>query len=210
MPPPGELPKYEFQIVKESQMHRRYLTLYNRRIRFPALQSKPEEEHEYDIIGHPQLDFRFVVVFPFHPYTDGRKGGEVTILREHCQGLNDMLFTLPTGGYDPKKHSSHLDAACSELSEEAHLSDGEWVELLAPEHPGIAEVKWCRNRFRPFLCIGPKADETPGQRDAEEFIEVHRVSVAQLRDMVTSTDMLLPTMTTSYMALERLKQMGHL
>jgi hypothetical protein len=37
-----------------------------------------EEEHEYDIIGHPQLDFRFVVVFPFHPYTDGRKGGEVS------------------------------------------------------------------------------------------------------------------------------------
>ncbi len=39
---------------------------------------------------------------------------------------------------------------------QAHLSGGEWVELLAPEHPGIAEVKWCRNRFRPFLCIGPK------------------------------------------------------
>ena len=55
-----------------------------------------------------------------------------------------------------------------------------------------------------------QADETPGQRDAEEFIEVHRVSVEQLRDMLTSTDMLLPTMATSYMALERLKQMGHL
>lgn len=39
---------------------------------------------------------------------------------------------------------------------QAHLSGGEWVELLAAEHPGIAEVKWCRNRFRPFLCIGPK------------------------------------------------------
>ena len=39
---------------------------------------------------------------------------------------------------------------------QAHLSGGEWVELLAPEHPGIAEVKWCRNRFRPFLCIAPQ------------------------------------------------------
>ena len=35
------------------------------------------QEHEYDVIGHPQLNFNFVVVFPFHPYTDGRKGGEV-------------------------------------------------------------------------------------------------------------------------------------
>ena len=36
------------------------------------------QEHEYDIIGHPQLDFSFVVVFPFHPYTDGRRGGQVS------------------------------------------------------------------------------------------------------------------------------------
>ena len=39
---------------------------------------------------------------------------------------------------------------------QAHLSGGEWIELLEPEHPGIAEVKWCRNRFRPFLCISPQ------------------------------------------------------
>lgn len=39
---------------------------------------------------------------------------------------------------------------------QAHLSGGRWVELLEPEHPGIAEVKWCRNRFRPFLCIAPQ------------------------------------------------------
>ena len=38
------------------------------------------QEHEYDIIGHPQLDFSFVVVFPFHPYTDGRPGGEASFL----------------------------------------------------------------------------------------------------------------------------------
>ena len=43
------------------------------------------QEHEYDIIGHPQLNFSFVVVFPFHPYTDGRPGGEASriIQREH-------------------------------------------------------------------------------------------------------------------------------
>ena len=39
---------------------------------------------------------------------------------------------------------------------QAHLSGGEWIELLEPKHPGIAEVKWCRNRFRPFLCIDPQ------------------------------------------------------
>lgn len=111
-----------------------------------------------------------------------------------------MMFTLPTGGYDPRKHHSHLEAAQAELSEEvlpasadichggncdvvlcqwhrtvafishadnsrmlqAHLHGGQWLELLDAEHPGIAEVKWCRNRFRPFLCIDPQVD-SPSQ-----------------------------------------------
>lgn len=55
-----------------------------------------------------------------------------------------------------------------------------------------------------------QADSTPGSRDAEEFIEVHRVGVPELRHLLTHADMLLPTMTTSYMALERLAQMGYL
>ena len=41
------------------------------------------QEHEYDIIGHPQLNFSFVVVFPFHPYTDGRPGGEASCSIPH-------------------------------------------------------------------------------------------------------------------------------
>jgi hypothetical protein len=43
-----------------------------------VLLHRQEEEHEYDIVGHPQLNFSFVVVFPFHPYKDGRQGGEVS------------------------------------------------------------------------------------------------------------------------------------
>ena len=144
------------------------------------------------------------------------------------------------------------------------------MELLEPEHPGIAEVKWCRNRFRPFLCIGPQVrvphltllmaersakwcrrnvtdqahivrapgklspesqnvehgllpmgwralvmtgmqkDDAPGQRDAEEFIEVHRFDIAELRGMLTACDMLLPSMTTSFLAFNKLASMRQL
>lgn len=48
------------------------------------------------------------------------------------------------------------------------LEGGELVELLPPDHPGIAEVKWCANRFTPFLCIDPVPAADPGARDAEE------------------------------------------
>ena len=42
----------------------------------------------------------------------------MTILREHCQGLNEMMWVLPTGGADPRKHATKLEAAQAELSEE--------------------------------------------------------------------------------------------
>ena len=42
----------------------------------------------------------------------------MTLLREHCQGPNAMLYTLPTGGFDPRKSASFLAAAQAELSEE--------------------------------------------------------------------------------------------
>ena len=53
-------------------------------------------------------------------------------------------------------------------------------------------------------------DDTPGQRDAEEFIEVHRVDVAELKRMLTASDMLLPSMTSSYLAFDKLQILGHL
>lgn len=58
------------------------------------------------------------------------------------------------------------------LQVQAQLEGGEWVDLLGPGHQGIAEVKWCANRFTPFLCIGPNPAATAGKMDAEEFIEV--------------------------------------
>lgn len=39
---------------------------------------------------------------------------------------------------------------------QACLKGGEWHSLLPDHHPGIAEVKWCRNRFTPFLCVDPE------------------------------------------------------
>ena len=52
----------------------------------------------------------------------------MTLLREHCQGPNAMLYTLPTGGFDPRKSPSALAAAHAELSEEV---------CVAPELPAL-------------------------------------------------------------------------
>lgn len=69
--------------------------------------------------------------------------------------------------YDRKKSSSPQACAASELSEEARLAGGEWIPLLPEGHRGISELKWCTNRFTPFLVIDPIRDTDPGERDAE-------------------------------------------
>lgn len=52
------------------------------------------------------------------PYMVSHVGWQVTLLREFSQGINDMLWVLPTGGFDPKKHASLKACAQAELSEE--------------------------------------------------------------------------------------------
>jgi hypothetical protein len=77
-----------------------------------------------------------------------------------------------------------------------------------------AEAVYCTGGNLPprqDICVAcVQADSMPGSRDAEEFIEVHRVGVPELRHLLTHADVLLPTMTTCYMALERLAHMGYL
>ena len=43
---------------------------------------------------------------------------QVTLLREYCQGVNEMQYVLPTGSYDPDRHTSPTAAGQAELSEE--------------------------------------------------------------------------------------------
>ena len=43
---------------------------------------------------------------------------QVTILRDYSEGVNEMKFVLPTGAYDPARHSSATAAGEAELSEE--------------------------------------------------------------------------------------------
>lgn len=43
-------------------------------------------------MGHPCANFCFSVTFPFHPYTDGRKGGEVRERRHSLESSHHVVF----------------------------------------------------------------------------------------------------------------------
>jgi hypothetical protein len=51
-----------------------------------------------------------------------------------------------------------------DLDAQAMLAGGTWHRLLSEDHPGLLEVKWCVNRFTPFLVIDPQVSSS---RDLE-------------------------------------------
>jgi hypothetical protein len=68
----------------------------------------------------------------------------------------------------PVRANAQLADVLKHFLLQAWLAGGDWHRLLPADHPGLSEVKWCMNRFVPFLVVDPHPDLNPGSRDAEE------------------------------------------
>ena len=78
-------------------------------------------------MGHPKNDYHFVVVFAFDSAS-----GTVTMLREFAQAAlphTEMVWGLPCGGFDPRRHESKRHAAQCELSEEGSKEPNRCVAM---------------------------------------------------------------------------------
>ncbi|KXZ50516.1 hypothetical protein GPECTOR_16g691 [Gonium pectorale] len=195
-----------FDLVEDRIIHKRYMALFDRVIKFTPEHGEPHNIH-YDVVGHPSMSFSFAVAFPFHPATDTTPA-QVTVVREYAQGPNCIMYCLPTGGFDEKRHANLRECAEAEMAEEAMLYGGEVVALLPDDHPGQSELKWCRNTFKPFLIIDPKPAPTGhAQRDAEEHtIQVMRITIPELRKLITTGQLMLPSVFAAFLALEVLAE----
>ncbi|GJP51827.1 hypothetical protein CLOM_g10959, partial [Closterium sp. NIES-68] len=159
--------------------------------------AKQQKVVEYDIVS--SASSHFICVLPYHSATKS-----VTLLKEYAQGANSLLYTVPCGGLS-SSHASLEDCVRSELSEEARLRGGRLVRLIPDDHPGLLEVKWCKNRFTPFLIIDPHTDPTPLPRDPEEFIQVLHMPASDLARLALGGDMMLPSVVTCTMGLQYLR-----
>ncbi|KAI8646476.1 hypothetical protein BD408DRAFT_440143 [Parasitella parasitica] len=151
-------------IVSEEIQHKRFITVWNRTTQFDD-----GRVIQWDVVGHSTPEPTFCVVFAFDT-----KARTTTLLKEYAQGTNEIKYTCVAGSYDRSKHASIDQAAQHELSEEAHLAGGRWINLLPSDYSsdGISELKWGKNKFVPFLCLDPHQDESPMARDAEECMDV--------------------------------------
>lgn len=59
------------------------------------------------------------------------------------------------------------------------------------------------------MCLAAvQVDPNPGDRDIEEHIQVLRVPISELKRIMISGEMLLPSVTTCYLAFEVLQSRG--
>ncbi|KAJ9532225.1 hypothetical protein QJQ45_003867 [Haematococcus lacustris] len=188
-----------------------YLTVLDRKVKITESNGEAKELH-FDVVGHPRWHFSFACVLPFHT----AKGDQPAEVGKHGNIEGCAAAELS----EEVKRSAVRRELCSRLllvavqqrlsavGDRAMLTGGELVRLIPDGHPGYAEVKWCANRFTPFLVIDPQVDPDPGARDAEEYIEVLRVPVPELRRLLVSGDMMLPSIVTANLALAVLESRG--
>ncbi|TPX50781.1 hypothetical protein SeMB42_g01230 [Synchytrium endobioticum] len=184
-------------ILSEVLAYERYVKVWHREVEFPD-----KTVHSWDVVGH-SIDAQFCVVMTFNT-----RNKTTNLVIEYSQGTNDMHYTFASGAYEPTKHGSMLDAAKDELSEEAALKHGEWIPLVGADG-AIAELKWGRNRFVPYLVLDPVDDECPKPRDAEELMQVRRgVTMEELKGIVLGGKLRLPSVQTWVMGEEVLRRRG--
>lgn len=184
-----------FEVISEVLAHKRFLKVWHRLVKFPD-----GRQLDWDSVGVETRGPHFTVIFPFFS-----KSAKVRIIREYCQGINELRFSLPSGGLDLKKHGSIYDCARDELGEEAHLKGGELIALVEVEgNEGIPELKWSRNRFIPFLCLDPEQDLHPPPQDDEELVTYQDVTVPEFRQLCLNGEMMLTAVQTGLMALHKL------
>jgi hypothetical protein len=106
--------------------------------------------------------------------------------------------------FDRAKHANPFEAIQFELSEEARLKGGEWTCLLDPASEGIPDLKMSVNRYTCYLVVDPVEDVDAKERDAEEYIEIERMTFDRAKELVMM-GMVLPTaVTVLFMAMNKL------
>lgn len=191
VPPPAD-----FHLISEEKIFHRYQTIFDRTVRYPN-----GNIVSYDVLGNPRSDFKSVFVFPFNTSTK-----TVTLLREYSPGRNKETFSFVAGMFESDKHATLEDAARSELSEEALLKGGELVGLT--DHQ-VAADKYSLNDYSFYLCLNAEKDDTPLQRDAEEWITVvDGLRLTDIREMVNTGEFNTPNSFLAMLALDRLTKMG--
>jgi len=184
----------------------KFRSVHGRRVLLPSGQTK-----RYEIVkGEPAC-----IVVPYNTVTHGLSG--FTLIREFHVSAGRMMYGTVAGIFEPEKHKSPQECAQFELEEEAQLTGGTWLPLIAAsdvaEGNGVGEVglsKYFEQRFWPFLVLDAEGPVTsPRPLDHDEYIEIMRgVSPDHLFHLIESGNVAIVHAYALLLAVERLRKLG--
>ena len=174
------------RLGSERLLANRYFALRSDRLRLPDGGIKDP----YFVLERPDA----AIIFPI---TDRN---EVVLVRQYRPPLEMMELGLPAGLVEEGERPEQ--AARRELSEETGYTGGEWEQLgSVASSPSLKD-----NRAYLFLARDVEETMTPDP-DEHELVEVVRVPVTELLDLVRSGEIISSSGVAAIMlALERLRE----
>jgi ADP-ribose pyrophosphatase len=176
------------RLGSERLMQNRYFSVRSDRLRLPDGVIKDP----YYVIERPDA----AIVFPL------TESGEVVLVRQYRPPLEMMELGLPAGLVEAGERPE--EAARRELAEETGYTGGEWDLLGSLASSPSLKDNWA------YLFLARDVEETTApDPDEHELVEVVRVPVGDLRDLVHSGKIVSSSGVAAVMlALERLRKNG--
>ena len=126
--------------------------------------------------------------------------GTFCLVREYHPGERQLKYGLVAGAFE---HKTLEDCVRAELSEEAHLKNGNLTKLGS-----FAIDKYTTGYFHGFLCVDPVPDPEPAPRDHEELIDiVHGVTLTDLRGLLLEGQLNVPSTAFALLAIDKLREL---
>uniref|UniRef100_A0A6T6P3X6 Nudix hydrolase domain-containing protein n=1 Tax=Timspurckia oligopyrenoides TaxID=708627 RepID=A0A6T6P3X6_9RHOD len=186
--------------MKESVLFSRFGRVIERVVRYPN-----GAEHSFDIwTKNWRNENEFAIVLPFYTHSQS-----VMLVREYYPAPHRFHWGLPAGNVEKLRHGSALNAAKSELQEEAALCGGQWYELLQSSR-GMAQDKYQMDWSHLYLCVNPEdqSDGSKAQHEDEELIERHMVPLQRLRELAIQGEFQANQTACVLLALEKIRELG--
>jgi 8-oxo-dGTP pyrophosphatase MutT (NUDIX family) len=174
------------RLRSERLLENRYFSIRSDRLRLPDGGIKDP----YYVIERPDA----AIVFPL------TRSGEVVLVRQYRPPLGMMELGLPAGLVEEGERPEA--AARRELSEETGYTGGGWEPLGSLASSPSLKDNWA------YLFLARDVEETAApDPDEHELVEVVRVPVGELRDLVRSGKIVSSSGAAAVMlALERLRE----
>ena len=109
--------------------------------------------------------------------------GKLILIKQYRKAIEATSYEIPAGKLEVGENSDPKAAALRELEEEAGLTGD--LDLLYDFYTAIG---FCNERIKLYVAKNLRRVENPRPQDADEFLELYEVSMAEADALIASGD----------------------